>query len=102
MKYLVAFLGSSPGAFFERVLLAFVRSLRTFVQGVLAAVVSAFAGMSIFDAGYGKAFSFAVIAAAITALTSFLHNVAGFLPDDPTQTAPPKRQSVRAEASTAP
>jgi hypothetical protein len=47
--------------------------------------------MSIFDAGYGKAFSFAVIAAAVTALTSFLHNVAGFLPNDPTQTTPPPR-----------
>ena len=88
MKYLVAFLGSSPGAFFERVLIAFIRSLRTFVQGVLAALVSAFAGKSIFDTGYGKAFGFAMIAAAVTALTSFLHNVAGFLPNDPTQTTP--------------
>jgi hypothetical protein len=91
MKYLVAFLGSSPGAFLERVLLAFIRSLRTFVQGVIAALISAFAGMGIFDTGYGKAFGFAVVAAAITALTSFLHNVAGFLPDDPTQTKPPPR-----------
>jgi hypothetical protein len=91
MKYLVAFLGSSPGDFLDRMLLAFVRSLRTFVQGVLAALVSAFAGMSIFDAGYGKAFGFAVVAAAITALTSFLHNVLGFLPNDPTQTKPPPR-----------
>ena len=91
MKYFVAFFGSSPGAFLERVLLAFIRSLRTFVQGVLAALVSAFAGKSIFDAGYGKAFSFAVIAAAVTALASFLHNVSGFLPDDPTQTKPPPR-----------
>jgi hypothetical protein len=88
MKYLVAFLGSSPGAFFERVLIAFIRSLRTFVQGVLAALISAFAGKSIFDTGYGKAFGFAMIAAAVTALTSFLHNVAGFLPNDPTQTTP--------------
>jgi hypothetical protein len=47
--------------------------------------------MSIFDAGYGKAFGFAVIAAAITAGTSFLHNVLGFLPNDPTQTTPPPR-----------
>ena len=91
MKYLVAFLGSSPGDFLERVLLAFIRSLRTFVQGVLAALVSAFAGKSIFDSSYGKAFQFAVIAAAVTALASFLHNVAGFLPNDPTQTAPPPR-----------
>lgn len=91
MKYLVAFFGGSPGAFGERVLLAFIRSLRTFVQGVLAALVSAFAGMSIFDAGYGKALEFAVIAAAVTALASFLHNVAGFLPNDPTQTAPPPK-----------
>jgi hypothetical protein len=91
MKYLVAFLGSSPGAFFERVLIAFVRSLRTFVQGVLAALVSAFAGKSIVDASYGKALGFAVVAAAVTALASFLHNVAGFLPNDPTQTTPPPR-----------
>jgi hypothetical protein len=91
MKYFVAFFGSSPGDFLERVLLAFIRALRTFVQGVLAALVSAFAGMSIFDAGYGKAFGFAVIAAAITSGTSFLHNVLGFLPNDPTQTKPPPR-----------
>jgi hypothetical protein len=91
MKYLVAFFGGSPGAFFERVLLAFIRALRTFVQGVLAALVTAFAGKSIFDTGYGKAFGFAVVAAALTALTSFLHNVAGFLPNDPTQTTPPPR-----------
>ena len=91
MPYLVAFFGSSPGAFFERVLLAFIRSLRTFVQGVLAALVSAFAGKSIVDTSYGKAFQFAVVAAAVTALASFLHNVAGFLPDDPTQTTPPPR-----------
>ena len=91
MKYLIAFFGGSPGAFGERVLLAFIRSLRTFVQGVLAALVSALAGMSIFDTGYGKAFSFAVVAAAVTSLASFLHNVAGFLPNDPTQTKPPPR-----------
>ena len=91
MQYLIAFFGSSPGAFFERVLLAFIRALRTFVQGVLAALVSAFAGKSIVDTSYGKAFQFAVVAAAVTALASFLHNVAGFLPDDPTQTTPPPR-----------
>jgi len=62
-----------------------------FVQGVLAALVSALAGRSIVDTGYWKAFEFAVVAAAVTALASFLHNVAGFLPDDPTQTAPPPR-----------
>ena len=59
MKYFIAFFGSSPGAFFERVLLAFIRSLRTFVQGILAGLVSAFAGKAIFDSGYGKAFGFA-------------------------------------------
>jgi hypothetical protein len=91
MRYFVAFFGSSPGAFLERVLLAFIRSLRTFVQGVLAALVSAFAGKAIIDTGYGKAFGFAVVAAAFTALASFLHNVAGFLPNDPTQTPPPPR-----------
>ena len=57
----------------------------------VATIVSAFAGKAIFDSGYGKAFGFAVVAAGITALTSFLHNVAGFLPDDPTQTKPPPR-----------
>ena len=100
MQYLVAFFGSSPGAFFERVLLAFIRSLRTFVQGVLAALISALAGKSIVNTGYGKAFEFAVVAAAVTALASFLHNVAGFLPNDPTQT-PPQSQS-QSSASTSP
>jgi hypothetical protein len=94
MQYLVAFFGSSPGAFFERVLLAFIRALRTFVQGALAALVSALAGKSIVNASYGKAFEFAVVACAFTALASFLHNVMGFLPNDPTQTAPqPQSQS---------
>ena len=93
MQYLVAFFGSSPGAFFERVLLAFIRALRTFVQGALAALVSALAGKSIVDASYGKALEFAIVASAFAALASFLHNVSGFLPNDPTQTAPPQSQS---------
>lgn len=101
MQYLVAFFGSSPGAFFERVLLAFIRALRTFFQGVLAALVSALAGKSIVDTGYGKAFEFAVVAAAVTALASFLHNVSGFLPNDPTQTAPQQQPQSSASTSTA-
>jgi hypothetical protein len=52
-----------------------------------AFLVGAFLAVS----GHGKAFEFAVIAAAVTALASFLHNVAGFLPNDPTQTTPPPR-----------
>lgn len=100
MQYLVAFFGSSPGAFGERVLLAFIRSLRTFVQGALAALISALAGKSIVDASYGKALEFAIVASAFAALASFLHNVSGFLPNDPTQTAPqPQSQS---SASTLP
>ena len=101
MQYLVAFFGSSPGAFFERVLLAFIRALRTFAQGVIAALVSALAGKSILETGYGKAFEFAVVAAAITSLASFLHNVSGFLPNDPTQTAPPPHSSPSASHSPA-
>ena len=82
--------GSAPslGGWGRKVLLAFLRALKTFIQGVAAALVSAFPGEHFFDVSYLKAFGFSVLAAGITAGASFLQNVAGFLPDDPTQTDP--------------
>ena len=92
MKYLIAFFGGSPGAFGERVLLAFVRSLwmlrprcpRRSRFGARRDVRSS-------TRATGRLSLFAVVAAAVTSLASFLHNVAGFLPNDPTQTKPPPR-----------
>jgi hypothetical protein len=81
-------LGGAPGDFKEKVLLALVRALRTFIQGVAAALVSAFPGQTFFDVSYWEAFGFSILAAGITALASFLQNIASFLPDDPTQKKP--------------
>lgn len=74
--------GDSMGAKFK---LAVLRALRTFIQGAAVAFGSAGIGTGVVDTSYWKAFQFAMVAAAITALGSFLQNVAKFLPEDPTQ-----------------
>ena len=81
--------GSSPsdgGGGRSKVQLAFLRALRTFIQGLAAAFPSAGAGTVVLSTGYWETFSYACIAALITAIVSFLQNVAAFLPADPTQT----------------
>jgi hypothetical protein len=88
MNALSVVFGSSPGSFGEKILLAFLRALRTFIQGVAAALVSAFPGQTFFDTSYWKAFGFSILAAGITAVASFLQNVATVLPTDPTQKVP--------------
>ena len=81
-------LGSSPGGSFgEKMKLASLRAFRTLLQGIAAAFPAAGAGTGIVDAAYWKTFGYSCLAAGITALVSFLHNAAGFLPTDPTQTA---------------
>jgi hypothetical protein len=91
VNYAAVVFGSSPSdaGFAKKAGLAFLRALRTFIQGVAAALVSAFPGQAFFDTTYWKAFGFSILAAGITAVASFLNNVAGFLPDDPTQQDPP-------------
>jgi hypothetical protein len=88
VNVLRALFGSSPGGVGDKIKLALLRALRTFLQGTAAALVSAFPGQTFFDVSYWEAFGFSILAAGITALASFLQNIAGILPDDPTQQAP--------------
>lgn len=82
-------LGGAPGKnVAEKARLALLRALRTFLQGVAGAFPAAGAGTIVLTAGYWEAFGYAVLAAAIGAAVSFLQNVAGFLPTDPTQKQP--------------
>lgn len=81
-----AVFGSAPGdSFGEKAKLAALRALRTFLQGVAAAVPTGGIGSEILTVGYWEMFGVAVIAAALAAVASFLQNIAAFLPDDPTQ-----------------
>jgi hypothetical protein len=89
MNTLVRVLGSSPGPTFgDKLKLASLRALRTFVQGVAAAFPTGGVAASALDAGYWKAFGVALVGAAITAAVSFLNKLASFLPEDPTQKQP--------------
>jgi hypothetical protein len=64
-----ALFGSAPGATLGATLkLAFLRALRTFIQGVVAALPAAGVGTGILDASYWETFGYSVIAAAIAAL----------------------------------
>src|SRR5262245_32093085 len=81
-----AIIGSSPASSFgEKVKLALWRALRTLLQGVAGAFPSAGAGTVVLSTGYWETFAYACLAAVVTALVSFIQNVAEFLPDDPTQ-----------------
>jgi hypothetical protein len=81
--------GRSPGATWAaRFKLAFLRAFRTLLQGIAGAFAAAGAGSSVIDASYWKSFEFAIIGAGLTAAASFLNNIAGFLPPDPTQKDP--------------
>ena len=72
---------SAPGATPKaRVQQAFLRALRTFLQGIADAFPTAGAGMMVLATGYWTAFLYACLAALIAALVSFLQNVADFLP----------------------
>lgn len=91
MAKLSAIVGSSPsgtGGFGQKASLAGLRALRTLLQGVAAALVTAFGGEAAFDAGWGETFLFLLVSAVVTAVASFLNNIAGFLPVDPTQRSP--------------
>jgi hypothetical protein len=88
VNYAAALLGSAPGELRAKLGLALLRALRTLIQGVAASLLTAFPGQTLFDVSYVEAFGFSVLAAAITALASFLQNVAGILPSDPTQAVP--------------
>jgi len=89
MNLAAAIFGSAPAPTTEANLkLAALRALRTFIQGVVAAFGAGGAGSAILATGYWETFGVSVLGAAITALASFLQNVAAFLPQDPTQRSP--------------
>lgn len=95
MSRLTAVIGSAPGTFNQAVTVAGTRALRTLLQGLAAAFVSAAPGAAILNAGYWQTFGFTCLAAVFTSVASFLNNAATFLPDDPTQkSAAPIRQST--------
>lgn len=79
-------LGRSPGNLQSRLRLAGARALRTLLQGVAAALIgSGPATAAVLSVDYWEGVLAGVIAAGITAVASFLNNVSGFLPVDPTQ-----------------
>jgi hypothetical protein len=81
-------LGSSPGGTTgEKAKTAFYRALRTLIQGLAAAFPAAGTGVAILSTGYWHTFAYACLAALITAIVSFLQNIATILPEDPTQTS---------------
>ncbi len=85
----IQLLGSSPGGTIkEKARVAFLRALKTLIQGIAAAFPSGGAGAAILGTGYWKTFGVACLTALITAFASFLNNVATFLPDDPSQKQP--------------
>jgi hypothetical protein len=83
-----AIIGRSPGDIPERLGTAALRALRTLLQGIAAAFPAAGAGMVVLQATYWQTFAYSCLAALIAATVAFLQNVAGFLPEDPTQQSP--------------
>lgn len=80
-----ALIGSSPAIDGHKVQLAALRSLRTLLQGLAAALPAAGVGTAILSTSCWATVGYSCLAALVTAGASFLHNVASFLPDDPTQ-----------------
>lgn len=89
MNLSTALVGSAPGnSFSAKAKVAALRGLRTFIQGVAAALPTGGAGAEILSVGYWEMFGVAVLGAVFAGLASFLQNVATVLPADPTQTNP--------------
>lgn len=85
-RAITAIAGKSPGSGrLEKLELASLRALRTLLQGIAGAILTAFPGTTLFAVSYWRAFGFAMLAAVITGVASFIQNVASFLPDDPSQ-----------------
>jgi hypothetical protein len=85
-RRITAIAGKSPGnGWLDQLELASLRSLRTVLQGFAGAILTAFPGTTLFAVSYWRAFGFAMLAAVITGVASFIQNVASFLPDDPSQ-----------------
>ena len=80
-----AIIGRSPGDILARLGTAALRALRTLLQGIAAAFPAAGAGIVVLQTTYWRTFGYSCLAALIAAIVAFLQNVAGFLPEDPTQ-----------------
>jgi hypothetical protein len=83
--------GGSPGdSWRDRGQVALVRAMRTLIQGLAAAFPAAGPGSAVLSTTYWETFGYSCLAAAVTALVSFLNNIAALFPEDPTQRKPPK------------
>jgi hypothetical protein len=72
----------APGATLgDRLKVALLRAVRTFIQGVAAAFGTAGVGTTVITTSYWTAFGVAVAGAGITAFASFLQNVSKLFPD---------------------
>ena len=80
-----AIIGRSPGSITARLETAALRALRTLLQGIAAAFPAAGAGTVVLQTTYWETLGYSCLAALIAAIVAFLQNVAGFLPEDPTQ-----------------
>ena len=84
-------MGMGMGAGFGMMLPGMVSQAMQGATGVPAAAAPAAGAPAAATQGAGTMGQRTGTGAAITAGTSFLHNVLGFLPNDPTQTTPPPR-----------
>jgi hypothetical protein len=80
-----AIIGRSPGDIRTRLGTAALRALRTLLQGIAAAFPAAGAGTVVLQTTYWQTFAYSCLAALIAAIVALLQNVAGILPEDPTQ-----------------
>jgi hypothetical protein len=81
-----AIIGRAPGTEWrDRLRLALLRATRTLIQGIVAALPTAGLGTAVLSASYWQTFLLALVGALVTAVASFLQNIAAFLPADPTQ-----------------
>ena len=84
MSIVTAVAAHAPGiTFSERLRTALLRALRTLLQGLAGAFPAAGMGTVVLTTGYWTSFGYAALAAVVTAIISFLHNVSDFLPTDP-------------------
>ena len=64
---------------------ACIRALRTLIQGIAGAFPAAAPGSALLSTSYWQTFGYSCLAALVTAVVSFLNNIALFLPEDSSQ-----------------
>lgn len=86
-----ALFGRSPGKTFAEIAKrASWRATRTMLQALAAAFASSTLGPAILGAAYWRTFGFACLGVLFAGAASFLHNIAFFMPEDPTQSGSAK------------